>query len=56
LYAGPEIDIIFAAGACLLNETEFLSGNGSLNVDCISPSVTVDILPATLTSKYQSAV
>jgi hypothetical protein len=54
--AGPEIDIIFSGGACLLNETDFLAGNGSLAVDCIAPSVTIDILPASLTSKYTSAV
>lgn len=54
--AGPEIDIIFSGGACLLNETDFLAGNGSLAVDCIAPSVTIDIMPASLTSKYTSAV
>ena len=52
---GPEIDILFSGGACLLNETAFLKGAGDLTVDCIAPSVTVKVLPATLTSPYKNA-
>lgn len=53
--AGPEVDIIFSGGACLLNETQFLEETGDLTVDCIAPSATVQILPATITSPYKSA-
>ncbi len=50
------MDIVFSGGACLLNETQFLEGDGDLTVDCVAPSVTIEIEPATLTAPFESAV
>lgn len=52
---GPEIDISFTGGACLLNDEELLKSGGDLNVECVAPAVTVDIFPAKINSPYKTA-
>ena len=51
LLAGPAIDLAFSGGACTVNDTDWVSG---ITVDCIAPSATISILPAVLTSPYQT--